>query len=75
MILFGSYAEGRPGPDSDIDVLTITDLGNHVNERMRLRAEIGEVIGHYTPFEIHIVSREECESWYRRFIGKYVEIE
>jgi len=26
IILFGSYAEGKPGPDSDIDLLIILDV-------------------------------------------------
>jgi len=74
VLLFGSAAEGRLRPDSDIDVLIVTELASDVENRLRLRVAIAEVIGDCTPLEIHIVTPEEFEGWYSRFIRKYVEV-
>lgn len=74
VILFGSYVSGELRPDSDIDVLIITNLGKDVNQRIKLRVEIAKKIGYFTPFEIHIVSNNEYINWYKKFIRKYIEI-
>jgi len=74
VILFGSIIRGNARPDSDIDVLVVTKLAGNVDERMRLRVSIAREIGECTPFEIHIVTPEEYEEWYRRFIDRYVEV-
>ncbi len=34
IILFGSYASGQPGPDSDIDLLIIKTTGDEFLERL-----------------------------------------
>ncbi|MDO8805875.1 MAG: nucleotidyltransferase domain-containing protein [Elusimicrobiota bacterium] len=44
IILFGSYAYGRPGPDSDVDLLIIlpgkgTDLRRAVEMRLKLHPD------------------------------------
>ncbi len=74
VILFGSYVEGRARPDSDVDVLVVTRLASDTWERARIRAAVAEEVGVSTPFEIHIVTPEEYEGWYRRFIGRSLEI-
>ncbi len=74
VILFGSLVKGEMKPDSDIDVLIITRLASNVNTRMKLRVSIAREIGDCTPFEIHIVTPEEYESWYKKFIDKHIEI-
>lgn len=74
VILFGSYVKEELRPDSDIDVLIVTDLGRDVNRRIKLRIEIAREIGDSTPFEIHIVSHDEYVNWYKKIIDKYIEI-
>ncbi|MBS7607434.1 MAG: nucleotidyltransferase domain-containing protein [Candidatus Bathyarchaeia archaeon] len=74
LIVFGSYVRGDMKPDSDIDVLLITDQAPDAPYRGRLRAAIARNIGLVTPFEIHIVSSEEYERWYRKFIDAQQEI-
>ena len=74
VILFGSIVKGGMRPDSDIDVLIITRLASNVNTRMKLRVSIAREIGDCTPFEMHIVTLEEYESWYKKFIDKQVEV-
>ena len=41
IILFGSHAYGKPGPDSDVDLLVITDrpAGNDASLRLRRKVE------------------------------------
>ncbi len=62
-------------PDSDIDVLVVTREASDVWRRVRIRVEVKRVIGDLTPFEIHLVTPEEFEVWYRRFIDVMLEVE
>jgi predicted nucleotidyltransferase len=41
IILFGSHAHGKPGPDSDVDLLVITDRpeGNDASLQLRRKVE------------------------------------
>jgi uncharacterized protein len=41
IILFGSHAHGKPGPDSDVDLLVITDRpeGNDASLKLRRKVE------------------------------------
>jgi predicted nucleotidyltransferase len=41
IILFGSYAKGNPRPDSDVDLLVITDRpeGNDASLKLRRKVE------------------------------------
>ncbi|MCC6020940.1 MAG: nucleotidyltransferase domain-containing protein [Thermoproteaceae archaeon] len=71
--LFGSFARGAPRPDSDVDVLVISDATGRdlLSAAMavdRITAELG-VSG---VFEIHVATRELFERWYRRFIDVMV---
>jgi uncharacterized protein len=40
IILFGSHAYGRPGPDSDVDLLVITDRPQGDDASLRLRRKV-----------------------------------
>ena len=73
--LFGSYVRGTMRPDSDIDVLVVTREASDVWRRVRIRVEVKRVIGDLTPFEIHLVTPEEFEVWYRRFNDVMLEVE
>ncbi len=74
VLLFGSFVKGLMRPNSDIDVLVVTELAKSVKNRLKLRVEVAREIGEYTPFEIHIVTPEEFKSWYSRFLNKYLEV-
>ena len=74
IIVFGSVVRGDVRPDSDIDLLIITDLAEKLDERIRLRMEIMKILGEGSPFEIHIITAEEYENWYRRFIDQTLEL-
>lgn len=74
VLIFGSYAENRARPDSDIDVLVITKLAADAKSRIKLRIQIAKEIGVSTPFEIHIITPIEYEKWYSHFIKRIIEI-
>ena len=41
VVLFGSYAYGRPGPDSDVDLLVVMPLaGNPVDKSVEMRLRL-----------------------------------
>lgn len=74
IIVFGSFARGSMRVDSDIDVLVISCYAGSAAFRASMRAAIAREIGLVTPFEIHVVTPEEYERWYKGFIDLYLEI-
>ena len=74
VIIFGSVVRGNVRPDSDIDLLIITRIAENLDERIKLRIRIMEILGEESPFEPHIVSVEEYENWYRRFMDQFIEL-
>ena len=75
VILFGSIITRRFGPDSDFDVLIVT---NHrfsdIFDQAKMKRKI---LDHFSnnPFEIHLVTPEQYENWYKGFIKKdYMEV-
>jgi hypothetical protein len=40
IILFGSYAYGRPHADSDVDLLVIMPAGNELDQAFKIRCEV-----------------------------------
>ena len=74
IMLFGSAVKGELRPDSDIDLLIITDIAEKLDERIKLRMEIVKILGEGSPFEIHIITDEEYENWYRKFIDRFLEL-
>ena len=73
VILFGSVARGDYKVDSDIDVLVITDKAVSVWDKALVSSKIKERIGFGDPLELHVVTREEFEGWYMKFIDVYEE--
>jgi len=73
VLVFGSVAEGRSGPLSDVDVLVICDEFKELEKRLKTYDLARQVFGTPNPFELHLVTLEEFE-WYRKFISNYEEI-
>lgn len=74
LMVFGSYARNSMSVESDVDLLIITDNAINPLWRGRLLASIAKEIGLVTPFEIHIITVEEYENWYRKFIDTSIEV-
>jgi len=70
VVLFGSFARGNPRPDSDIDILVITDAWR----KAEMIVHISERVGGVGIFEIHVATTEEYENWYMQFIDAYREV-
>lgn len=70
IVLFGSYAYGHPGPDSDMDLLVVLDKPRDRFKRYRLvENAIG---GHLWPLDILVRSQDEIAARLRlgdSFIG------
>jgi uncharacterized protein len=52
VILFGSYAHGKPGPDSDVDLLVIMPFtGRNVDKSVEIRMKV------HPPFPVDLLVR------------------
>jgi predicted nucleotidyltransferase len=51
IILFGSYAYGRPHPDSDVDLLVVMPAYNEINQAIRIQQAVD------TPFPVDLLVR------------------
>ncbi|WP_456330147.1 nucleotidyltransferase domain-containing protein [Archaeoglobus sp.] len=71
--VFGSVVEGSEHPMSDVDVAVVLSKKADEEERMELYRSVRETFGLH-PFEIHVITSEEWEKWYKRFVRKFVEI-
>jgi predicted nucleotidyltransferase len=73
--LFGSYLTKNFGPNSDIDILVVTEDEIDQKEKSRILSEILEDFDVYHPFEIHFASKSQFENWYKKFLKEnYKEI-
>jgi predicted nucleotidyltransferase len=57
IILFGSYAYGQPGPDSDVDLLVIMPARNETTQSIRIRT----AVDHPFPFDIMVRTPENLQ--------------
>ncbi|WP_338599102.1 nucleotidyltransferase domain-containing protein [Sulfolobus tengchongensis] len=75
VLLFGSYVRGNFKPDSDIDILVISDkYGANVDMMAKMNAHILIKLNVFGIFEIHITTRKMYEEWFKKFIDVYREI-
>ena len=69
VILFGSYAYGRPGPDSDIDLLVVKEIekspARDATETRRAIRPLRRSVANF-PFDIMVRSPEEFAERVRR---------
>ncbi len=71
--VFGSVVEGEEHPMSDVDVAVVLSEKAGEDERMKLYRKVRESFGLH-PFEIHVITSEEWERWYRRFVKNFIEV-
>jgi predicted nucleotidyltransferase len=61
VILFGSYANGNPGEDSDLDLLVIKDMPQ---KRIQRGREIRKYLrGTGIPIDLLVYTPQEIEEW------------
>lgn len=71
--LFGSVVSGEAAASSDIDILIIAP-SVAPDERGWVLAALKKPVGMTSPFEIHLVTREKYENWYKKFVGKMAAV-
>jgi len=74
VFLFGSIIKGEAEPGSDIDILIISPKLKSSDKKSEIRDKLSEKLGIFSPFEIHLITPEEYQGWYRNFIDKKIEI-
>lgn len=58
ILLFGSYAYGKPTPDSDVDLLVIMETRLST---LRQAAEIAQAVGHPFPLDILVRTPKQVQ--------------
>ena len=74
VFVFGSAVRGEIEPGSDIDVLLISPGLKSFSLKNKTRTKIFEKIGSDSPFEVHLITPEDYQSWYIHFIKEKIEI-
>jgi len=75
ILVFGSFIKKKFGPNSDIDILVISQKEISDREKRKLIFQIRKKIGFLSPFEFHLTDKKEFQNWWQRFIKKdFVEI-
>ena len=73
VIVFGSFAEKKHKPYSDIDVAVVLRKYYDEVERAKFVNLINKKFG-INPFEIHVVDEETWKNFYSKFVKKYIKI-
>lgn len=76
VLVFGSVVKGSWSGLSDIDVLIISEkLSRNWEENRVLRTKIKSKLDPFSPFQLHLATPQDYESWYKKFIGEdYKEV-
>jgi predicted nucleotidyltransferase len=69
IILFGSYAYGKPNADSDVDILVIMPCRNQLDQAFKIRAAID------APFAMDLIVRKPSEIEWRLRDGELFHTE
>lgn len=70
--IFGSVLEKKHSVyHSDIDLLVVSpDTPHYASDRALIKRGVFEEVGFSDPFEVHLVTPEEYEGWYKHLIKK-----
>jgi predicted nucleotidyltransferase len=67
---FGSVLTKDFDAESDVDVLVVSPgTPPRLYERSKLIAELNDRIGFANPFEIHLITEDEYQDWYIKFLS------
>ena len=76
VVVFGSYAHGHPGPDSDIDLLVVKRINqSRIKDKVEIRSAWWPLLLREKPlsFDLMLADPEECERWgddERSYLGR-----
>lgn len=75
IVLYGSFARGTPSPDSDIDLLFVSDeIDPKKHRRGQDIARIKECLSSGYPFDILLLTSKECISNFRNHNPLFLDI-
>ena len=73
--LFGSIVRKDWTLSSDIDILVVSEKEINPEDKGKIKVELLKSVDFFAPFEIHLVSQELFEKWYKKFIkDEYIKI-
>ena len=73
VFIFGSVLKKNKIPN-DIDILIISPQFKDYRKKREFRVKMWEKFGDFFPFEFHLVTPEEYQNWYQKFIKEKIEI-
>lgn len=75
VLVFGSILRKDEVP-RDIDILIISPKLENLEPELRneIRTRIKKQLGFLSPFEIHLISPQDYEEWYKNFIEEFIEV-
>jgi len=73
VFIFGSIL-GKKEIPQDIDLLIISPKLKEIKSKGEIIAKIWKKIGFYNPFEIHLITPEEYQNWYKFFLKKKIKV-
>lgn len=75
VFVFGSILrQSKNEIPRDIDILIISPVFRDRTKKSAIKVKIWQGIGIDSPFEIHLISPEDFDNWYRLFIKEKIEI-
>lgn len=75
VLIFGSAIRGDYHPGSDIDIIIISSqMPQELFAQGKIKLEIKERFPD-SPFELHLITSEQFDSWYQKFLkNEYIEV-
>lgn len=73
VFVFGSILRKDEVP-KDIDILIISPEVKTTEQKSKMRFNLWQKLGFLSPFEIHLITPEEHNDWYRYFIKDFIEV-
>ncbi len=71
MLIFGSIIKKCWTPNSDIDVLIVSEkTPKNFEDIVRSKLKIKKSVCLFSPFQIHLATPKEYNEWYKKFIKK-----
>ena len=74
VFVFGSVISKNHHPLSDIDLAIVLFESAGEDARTGFYRDVRKETGMLHPFELHVLTKEEWNDWYRKFVKEYIEI-